>query len=106
MAFAIRATSDSKPILDIAQVDISKPIGTGRHRLPRRASPQRRRTHGRRQDVINLFSTRDPAEARTLAQKLNELNGDRQAEEASILEKIHATLASESGGARCLLHRR
>ena len=81
-----------KAILDIAQVDISKPIGTGD--IAFRVAP-RLNAAGRMDvasDVINLFSTRDPAEARTLAQKLNDLNGDRQAEEASILEKIHATL--------------
>jgi single-stranded-DNA-specific exonuclease len=81
-----------KAILDIAQVDTSKPIGTGD--IAFRVAP-RLNAAGRMDvasDVINLFSTRDPAEARTLAQKLNELNGDRQAEEAHILEKIHATL--------------
>ena len=81
-----------KAILEIAQVDISKPIGTGD--IAFRVAP-RLNAAGRMDvasDVINLFSTRDPAEARTLAQKLNDLNGDRQAEEASILEKIQATL--------------
>ena len=81
-----------KAILDVAQVDISKPIGTGD--IAFRVAP-RLNAAGRMDvasDVINLFSTRDPAEARTLAQKLNDLNGDRQAEEARILEKIQETL--------------
>jgi single-stranded-DNA-specific exonuclease len=81
-----------KAILEIAQVDTSKPIGTGD--IAFRVAP-RLNAAGRMDvasDVISLFSTRDPAEARTVAQKLNELNGDRQAEEARILEKIQATL--------------
>lgn len=81
-----------KAILDIAQVDTSKPIGTGD--IAFRIAP-RLNAAGRMDvasDVINLFSVRDPTEARTLAQKLNDLNGDRQAEEALILEKIQATL--------------
>src|SRR3954447_10024876 len=64
-----------KAILEVAQVDTSKPIGTGE--IAFRIAP-RLNAAGRMDvasDVINLFSTRDPAEARTLAQKLNELNG-------------------------------
>lgn len=81
-----------KTILEIAQVDISKPITTGE--IAFRVAP-RLNAAGRMDvasDVIQLFSTRDPAEARTLALKLNELNSDRQAEEARILEEIQATL--------------
>jgi single-stranded-DNA-specific exonuclease len=94
-----------KAILDIAQVDISKPIGTGD--IAFRVAP-RLNAAGRMDvasDVINLFSTRDPAEARTIAQKLNALNGDRQAEEAQILEKIQATLEANPalGDAYCIV---
>src|SRR3954469_7316157 len=94
-----------KAILEIAQVDTSKPIGTGE--IAFRIAP-RLNAAGRMDvasDVINLFSTRDPAEARTLAQKLNELNGDRQGEEARILEKIQATLdaAPELRDAYCIV---
>jgi single-stranded-DNA-specific exonuclease len=81
-----------KAIFDIAQVDTSKPISTGDIAFrvaPRLNAAGRMNVAG---DVINLFSVRDPAEARTIAQKLNDLNGDRQAEEARILEKIQATL--------------
>ena len=81
-----------KTILEIAQVDVSKPIGTGE--IAFRVAP-RLNAAGRMDvasDVIKLFSTRDPAEARTLALKLNELNSDRQAEEAKILESIQQTL--------------
>jgi single-stranded-DNA-specific exonuclease len=83
-----------KAILDIAQVDTSRPLGTGD--IAFRVAP-RLNAAGRMDvasDVIKLFSVRDPAEARTLAQKLNDLNGDRQAEEARILEQIQTTLDS------------
>jgi single-stranded-DNA-specific exonuclease len=83
-----------KAILDIAQVDTSKPIGTGD--IAFRVAP-RLNAAGRMDvasDVIRLFSVRDPAEARTIAEKLNNLNSDRQAEEARILEQIQATLES------------
>jgi len=39
-------------------------------------------------DVIDLFTTEDPARARELAAQLNELNQERQAEETAILEAI------------------
>lgn len=81
-----------KTILEIAQVDTSKAISTGE--IAFRIAP-RLNAAGRMDvasDVIQLFSTRDPAEARTLALKLNELNSDRQAEEAKILEHIQQTL--------------
>ncbi len=81
-----------KAILEVAQVDITKPVSTTD--IAFRVAP-RINAAGRMDiaaDVISLFSTRDAAEARTIAQKLNELNGDRQAEEAKILEKIYATL--------------
>src|SRR6266478_9795285 len=48
------------------------------------------------QDVVELFTTRDDARARELANKLNELNSDRQAEEARIIGKIHALLDNDA----------
>jgi single-stranded-DNA-specific exonuclease len=39
-------------------------------------------------DVIELFTTEDPARARELAAQLDELNQERQAEETAILEAI------------------
>jgi single-stranded-DNA-specific exonuclease len=94
-----------KAILEIAQVDLSRPITTGE--IAFRVAP-RLNAAGRMDvasDVINLFSVRDPVEARSIAQKLNELNGDRQMEEARIIEQIHATLASnpEMRDAYCIV---
>ncbi|MCU1310866.1 MAG: exonuclease RecJ [Candidatus Angelobacter sp.] len=47
-------------------------------------------------DVVELFTTRDETRSRELANKLNELNSDRQAEEARIIGKIHALLDSDA----------
>ncbi len=44
-------------------------------------------------DVVELFLTRDPAEAQRLAEKLDRLNEDRRASEARALEAIEAELA-------------
>jgi single-stranded-DNA-specific exonuclease len=41
-------------------------------------------------DVIELFSVKDPARAREIANKLDQLNGDRQEEERRILQSITA----------------
>jgi single-stranded-DNA-specific exonuclease len=47
-------------------------------------------------DVVELFTTRDEARTRELADKLNALNSDRQAEEARIISKIHTLLDGDS----------
>jgi single-stranded-DNA-specific exonuclease len=47
-------------------------------------------------DVVELFTTRDETRSRELANKLNELNSDRQAEEARIIGKIHALLDNDA----------
>jgi single-stranded-DNA-specific exonuclease len=44
-------------------------------------------------DVVELFTTRDPDRARTLAQKLDQLNSDRRAAENAVLEQIDIMLA-------------
>ena len=81
-----------KAILDAAQIDLAKPIGTGE--IAFRVAP-RLNAAGRMdvaEDVIQLFSTRDAAQARSLAEKLSNLNTDRQQEEARILDCIETTL--------------
>jgi single-stranded-DNA-specific exonuclease len=81
-----------KAILETAQIDLSKPVGTGD--IAFRVAP-RLNAAGRMdvaEDVIRLFSVREPSEARALAQKLSDLNTDRQQEEARILESIETTL--------------
>jgi single-stranded-DNA-specific exonuclease len=44
-------------------------------------------------DVVELFTTRDPARARDLALKLDQLNTDRRAAEAAVLTQIDTMLA-------------
>jgi single-stranded-DNA-specific exonuclease len=45
-------------------------------------------------EVVDLFTTRDPARARELALKLDQLNTDRRAAEAAVLSQIDAMLAA------------
>jgi len=45
-------------------------------------------------EVVELFTTRDPARARELALKLDQLNTDRRAAEAAVLTQIDAMLAA------------
>ena len=47
-------------------------------------------------EVVELFTTRDPARAEALAQKLDQLNTDRRATEAAVLAEIEAMLAADS----------
>ncbi len=45
-------------------------------------------------EVVELFTTRDPARARELALKLDQLNTDRRAAEKAVLDQIDAMLAA------------
>jgi single-stranded-DNA-specific exonuclease len=81
-----------KAILEAAQIDLTKPVSTGE--IAFRVAP-RLNAAGRMdvaEDVIRLFNERDTTEARKIAQKLSDLNSDRQQEEARILESIETTL--------------
>jgi single-stranded-DNA-specific exonuclease len=46
-------------------------------------------------DVIELFTTREPARASEIALKLNQLNADRQLEEARVLAKIEEFMTED-----------
>jgi single-stranded-DNA-specific exonuclease len=46
-------------------------------------------------DVVELFTSRDEARSRELAEKLNALNSDRQAEEARIMQEIYKRLDAD-----------
>jgi single-stranded-DNA-specific exonuclease len=48
------------------------------------------------QDVVELFTTRDESRTHELANKLNQLNGGRQAEEARIITEIYSRLESDA----------
>ena len=47
-------------------------------------------------DVIELFTVRDPVRARELAEKLDQLNADRQREEQRIVEEIQKRLEGDA----------
>ena len=47
-------------------------------------------------DVITLFTTREPAEAQKIAAKLNQLNAERQNEEARIVREIQERLDGDA----------
>ena len=46
-------------------------------------------------EVVELFTTRDPARAEELAQKLEQLNTERRATEAEILKLVETRLATD-----------
>ena len=54
-------------------------------------------------DVIELFSTREPARARELAARLNQLNSDRQSEEQRIVAEIDEQMRTVQLDGRCSL---
>lgn len=57
------------------------------------------------QDVVELFSVKDPARAREIAVRLNQLNADRQDEEKKILEAVDERFrgAPEMTDAYCIV---
>ena len=55
-------------------------------------------------EVVELFTTRDPARAQTIAEKLEQLNHDRRNTEATMLEEITARLNEEPyQNTRCIV---
>jgi single-stranded-DNA-specific exonuclease len=47
-------------------------------------------------EVVEMFTTRDPARARSLAEKLDRLNADRRNTEAGVLAQIEALLKTDT----------
>jgi len=83
-----------KALLEVAQVS-GRPLTSGEvgFRIAPRINAAGRMDIAR--DVIELFSVKDADRARELANKLDQLNADRQAEERRILEAIHSRLEQE-----------
>ncbi|HKW66940.1 MAG TPA: single-stranded-DNA-specific exonuclease RecJ [Terriglobales bacterium] len=81
-----------KALLEVAQLDGSRPLNSTdvAFRLAPRLNAAGRMDVAR--DVIELFTTKDMARAREIAERLNQLNSERQAEEARIVEEICRTL--------------
>ncbi len=96
-----------RALMELAGVDLSRPISAtdvGFRIGPRINAAGRMDIAS---DVVDLFLTRDPEQARHLAEKLHRLNDDRRATEALALaeieEKLQAMAAVESGMAGCLV---
>ncbi|MGE5207251.1 MAG: single-stranded-DNA-specific exonuclease RecJ [Chlamydiota bacterium] len=81
-----------KALLEVAQLDGSRPLTSTdvAFRLAPRLNAAGRMDVAR--DVIELFTVRDMSRAREIAERLNLLNAERQAEEARIVEEICRTL--------------
>ena len=81
-----------KALLEVSQLDSSRPLNSTdvAFRLAPRLNAAGRMDVAR--DVIELFTVKDLARAREIAERLNQLNSQRQAEEARIVEEICRTL--------------
>jgi single-stranded-DNA-specific exonuclease len=77
-----------KALLEVAQLNQGRTLNSGEvaFRIAPRINAAGRMDVAR--DVIELFSVKDPARAREIADKLDHLNGDRQEEERRILQSI------------------
>ena len=96
-----------KALMDLAQIDTSHPISAtdvGFRLAPRINAAGRMDIAS---DVVEMFLAKDPAAARTFAEKLHRLNEERRATEAEALREIEARLAemaaSPTGLAACLV---
>jgi single-stranded-DNA-specific exonuclease len=96
-----------RALMELAGIDSSRPISAtdvGFRLAPRLNAAGRMEVAS---DVVELFLSRDPAAARTLAEKLHRLNDDRRATEANALreieQQIEALLAAPDGLPACLV---
>ncbi len=83
-----------KALLEVAQLS-GRPLTSGEvgFRIAPRINAAGRMDVAR--DVIELFTEKDAARAREIANKLDQLNAERQAEERRILDAIHLRLEQE-----------
>ena len=84
-----------KALLEAAQISANRPPTSGEvgFRIAPRINAAGRMDVAR--DVIELFSVKDPARARELAAKLDQLNTDRQEEERRILRSVEERFAGD-----------
>jgi single-stranded-DNA-specific exonuclease len=84
-----------KALLEVAQISAKRPPTSGEvgFRIAPRINAAGRMDVAR--DVIELFSVKDPARARELAAKLDQLNSDRQEEERKILRAVEERFTSD-----------
>lgn len=85
-----------KALLESAQISANRPPTSGEvgFRIAPRINAAGRMDVAR--DVIELFSVKDPARARELAAKLDQLNTDRQEEERRILRSVEERFANQA----------
>jgi single-stranded-DNA-specific exonuclease len=85
-----------KALLEAAQISANRPPTSGEvgFRIAPRINAAGRMDVAR--DVIELFSVKDPARAKQLAAKLDQLNSDRQEEEKRILRSVEERFANEA----------
>src|SRR5579871_3041458 len=84
-----------KALLESAQISPNRPPTSGEvgFRIAPRINAAGRMDIAR--DVIELFSVKDPARAKELAAKLDQLNSDRQEEERRILRAVEDRFTSD-----------
>jgi single-stranded-DNA-specific exonuclease len=84
-----------KALLEVAKVSSNRPPTSGEvgFRIAPRINAAGRMDVAR--DVIELFSVKDPARARELAAKLDQLNTDRQEEERRILRAVEERFSGD-----------
>ncbi len=84
-----------KALLEVAQLSHGRTLTSGEvaFRIAPRINAAGRMDVAR--EVIELFSVKDPARARELAHKLDQLNGERQEEERRILQSITANFEEQ-----------
>jgi single-stranded-DNA-specific exonuclease len=86
-----------KALLEMAQIPATRPPTSGEiaFRIAPRLNAAGRMDVAR--DVIELFSVKDPARAREIAGRLDQLNAERQEEERRILQAIDLRIEQEPG---------
>ncbi|HMK20980.1 MAG TPA: single-stranded-DNA-specific exonuclease RecJ, partial [Terriglobales bacterium] len=84
-----------KALLEVAQIPGTRPPTSGEiaFRIAPRLNAAGRMDVAR--DVIELFSVKDPARAREIATRLDQLNAERQEEEKRILQAIDSRFQKE-----------
>src|SRR3954454_5481793 len=84
-----------RALLEVAQLSAGRSLTSGEiaFRIAPRLNAAGRMDVAR--DVIDLFSVKDPVRAREIANRLDQLNAERQQEERRILESIHARFEEE-----------
>ncbi len=84
-----------KALLEVAQLGCSRGLNSGEvaFRIAPRLNAAGRMDVAR--DVVELFTVKDAARAREIAQRLDRLNGERQDEEQRILQELEMRLQTE-----------